>query len=142
VSARKVRTRKRAPIAPASFKRVRQVAALSVERCAQLLRVDPRTVRNWEAGRAAVPYSAYRLLRVESGQRLPGKAWRGWMLLDEHLVAPAGQRFSVHDMLWLSLSFRRAEAFSALYKRLSAAQAQQLGGPGGLGAGAPQEGQA
>ena len=65
--------------------------------------------------RSAAPYAAYRLLRLESGQRLPGNAWRGWTLSAEHLVSPAGDRYSVQDLTWLSLTFRRADAFSRMY---------------------------
>ena len=48
--------------------------------CGKFLHVTERCLRNWEAGRNAIPYAAYRLLRIHCGYQLPGASWRGWSI--------------------------------------------------------------
>jgi transcriptional regulator with XRE-family HTH domain len=75
------------------FREARLLAALSVSDAGKLFRVTPRTVRNWEAGRALVPYAAFKLLRILRGYELPGRAWRGYYLKGDTLWSPEGLAF-------------------------------------------------
>lgn len=88
-----------------------------MEGCAELLRVTPRTVWHWEGGDRRVPYAAFKLLRILKGYELPHPDWSGWTLHRGTLYTPAGQGFRADDLQWLSLVFRRAEAFSASRRR-------------------------
>jgi DNA-binding transcriptional regulator YiaG len=127
---------RRLQIEPQRFRRVRQAARLTAEACAKLLRVTRRTITNWEAGRARIPYSALRLLRIESGQQIPGAAWKGWYVNGDYICSPVGHRFCRAELLWLSLTFRRAEAFSVLYAKVDGCAARDP--MGGNAAGYPQ----
>jgi len=66
------------PISPARFKAARLVAGFSFPQTAEALQVTERTVRNWEAGRAKIPYAAFKLLTVLSGFALRDPARSGW----------------------------------------------------------------
>ncbi len=66
------------------------LAALTCSQAAQLLRVTVRTVRNWEQGKARVPYSAFEFLRISSGYALPGAPWVGWSIRGDALYSPEG----------------------------------------------------
>ena len=48
--------------------------------CAKHLHVTERCLHNWEAGRHAIPFAAFRLLRISCYMELPGKDWDGWRL--------------------------------------------------------------
>ena len=48
--------------------------------CAKHLHVTERCLRNREAGRHAIPFAAFRLLRISCYMELPGKDWDGWHL--------------------------------------------------------------
>lgn len=86
-----------------------------MERCAQLLRVSDRTIRNWEAGSARIPYAAYKLLRVLRGGRYLGDAiWADFRVCGPVLITPEGHRFHAGDLAWWSLLVRRARAFGDL----------------------------
>lgn len=98
-----------------AFRTARLQAALSRREAAELLFVDERTVRNWEAGRNAVPYAAYKLLKVLSGYALPGKAWEGWMLYGGVLVSPEGRDFGPSDLSWWGLTVAMARAWKKRY---------------------------
>ncbi|MFN3842515.1 MAG: VC1465 family Xer recombination activation factor [Rehaibacterium terrae] len=78
---------------------------------ARLLRVCPRTVRNWEAGRTRIPYAAFKPMRLLRGFELPGDAWRGWRLIGDTLWSPEGHGFRAGDHAWWSLLVRQAAAF-------------------------------
>lgn len=51
------------------FRDARHLCLLSIEACATLLRVSPRTVRNWEAGTIRIPCAAFKLMRIPPGLR-------------------------------------------------------------------------
>jgi transcriptional regulator with XRE-family HTH domain len=38
--------------------------------CAKFFHVTERTLHNWESGYCAIPYAAYRLLRIHCGYQL------------------------------------------------------------------------
>lgn len=88
----------------ADFVDVRLSAALTRAQAAQLLRVSVRTLRNWEQGKARVPYSAYALLRIHGGYALPGEAWQGWRIRGDALYSPEGLAFRASDAAWWSLT--------------------------------------
>lgn len=68
-----------------------------------------RTLRNWESGRNAIPYTALKLLRIRSYLELPGDAWRGWSISRGKLCTPEGHLLDPRDANWWSLLVRRAE---------------------------------
>jgi hypothetical protein len=81
--------------------------------------VTARTICHWESGRARIPYAPFKLLRVLLGGELPGEQWRGFFIRGERLYSPEDHGFTAADLSWLSLTFRRAEAFDSLYQQLA-----------------------
>lgn len=77
-------------IEPQDFRDVRKRSDLTRKQAADLLDVTVRTVQNWETGGARIPWLAYRMLRILTGYALPGKAWEGWTIHGDRLVAPNG----------------------------------------------------
>lgn len=92
-------------------------AGLNVEAVGKLLHVTPRTVRYWFAGKTAVPYASYRLLRILASYELPGDAWAGWHMHSGKLWTPEGYGFDPHDSNWWGLLVRKAALFHELYGR-------------------------
>lgn len=104
-------------------------AGLSIDDAAQLLHVTPRTIRYWFSGKTMVPYSAYKLLRIQCRFELPGANWAGWHMHSGRLWSPEGHGFDPHDSNWWSLLVRQARSFRILYDRENAFhQAIQAGG--------------
>ena len=56
--------------------------------CAKFLHVTERCLHNWERGRHAIPFAAFRLLRISCYMELPGKDWDGWHLSGGKLWTP------------------------------------------------------
>ena len=84
--------------------------------CAKFLHVTERTLHNWESGQHAIPYTAYKLLRLHASYELPGKAWHGWLLHSGKLWTPEGHGLTPADVhCWYNLA-RRAHLFSVLLK--------------------------
>jgi hypothetical protein len=83
----------------------------------KLFRVTPRTVQNWEAGRAMVPYAAFKLMRIMRGYELPGHAWKGWRLVGDTLWTPEGHGFKPEYQRWWSLTCRMAAEFRAMVRK-------------------------
>jgi hypothetical protein len=81
---------------------------------AKLLHVSERTIHNWVAGSVRVPYSAYKLLKIQLHYELPGKAWEGWSFAAGKLYTPEGYSLHPHDWSWWSLLARRAAMFGHL----------------------------
>lgn len=110
---------KRKPFKPVDyerFKETRLLAGMTRKQAAQLLFVTLRTVQLWEAGKVQIPYAAFRLLRIHTGYELPGRAWRGFMLLRESLISPEGKSFSPADLSYLSLTFSMARLWRKEYE--------------------------
>lgn len=107
-------------IDPRDFFDARRHALLSVDQVADLLHVHPKTVSKWERGLHRIPYPAYKLLRVLRRYELPEACWNGWEARNGALWSPAGHRFTPGDLAWLSLTFRRAEAFTEVRRQLQA----------------------
>ena len=90
----------------------------SVADVAKFLQVTPRTVHSWISGRARIPFSAYKLLRLQLRYELPGEAWRGWHITAGRLYTPEGHELNPADFSWWSLLVRRAAMFSSVYRDL------------------------
>jgi hypothetical protein len=84
---------------------------------ARTLQVTERTVYAWFSGKTAVPYAAYKLLRILSRFELPG--WPGWHMHSGRLWSPEGFGFDPVDGQWWSLLVRQARAFRASYARVN-----------------------
>jgi len=100
---------------------VRLLAALTRAQAAQLLCVTVRTLRNWEQGKARVPYSAYALLRIHGGYALPGEAWQGWCIRGDALYSPEGLAFRASDAAWWSLTCAMARQWLQMREQGAAA---------------------
>ena len=98
------------------FKRLCGDAGLSIDQAAKMLHVTPRTIRYWFAGKVAVPYAAYKLVRVLRWFELPGKPWAGWHMHSGKLWTPEGHGFTPDDQNWWSLLVRQARSFKTLYR--------------------------
>lgn len=84
--------------------------------CAKFLHVTERTLHNWESGRHAVPYAAYKLLRLQARHELPGQAWQGWLIHSGKLWTPEGHGLTPTDVhCWHNLA-RRAHLFEVLLR--------------------------
>lgn len=92
-------------------------AGLTLEATAKALHVTPRTVRNWFSGKTAVPYSAYRLVRIIGRFELPHPAWTGWVFHSGKLWTPEGHGFVPADSNCWSMLVRRARLFHQLVER-------------------------
>lgn len=77
---RKRHARRRWFVSAEGFRELRLTCLLSQRACADLLGVGLRSVRNWDRGRARVPWAVVRLLRILRNGELPGDAWEGWRL--------------------------------------------------------------
>ena len=60
---------------------------------AKALQVSERTLHNWVSGKTAVPYAAYKLLRVLCFHEIPFKTWQGWHFTGGKLWSPEGHGF-------------------------------------------------
>jgi transcriptional regulator with XRE-family HTH domain len=113
------RRRRAAHVDASGFKDARLIAGLTRQAAADLLGVTERTVRNWEAKRARVPYSAFKLMRILSGYELPGAAWRGFRLSKDVLWSPEGRAFAATDLSWWGLTVALARSFRLQHARAS-----------------------
>jgi DNA-binding transcriptional regulator YiaG len=104
--------RQRFPVPSWRFREARFSCGLSVEACADLLRISDRTIRNWESGTVRIPYAAYKLMRVLKGGKLLGPEWQDFYVWRGVLHTPEGHRFEAGELSWWSLLVRRASAFS------------------------------
>jgi len=90
---------------------------LSYDSAAKILHVTPRTVRYWAAGQTAIPYAAYRLLRIMTGAELPIPGWDGWHMHSGKLWSPEGFGFLPGDSSWWGHLVRKARLFQTMYDR-------------------------
>src|SRR5512140_1033776 len=93
------------PVDPERFSGQRRAALLSPKACSDLLGVSPRTILNWEKGRAAIPYAAFKLLRILTGGELPGAEWRGFWLKGSKLWTPEGKAYDAAELAYISNIF-------------------------------------
>lgn len=114
--------RKHFPVTAARFREARLSCFLTVEGCADLLRVSVRTVQNWESGTVRPPYAAYKLMRVLRGGKVLGPEWRGFTIRADRLNTPEGHTFHAGDLSWWSLLVRQARAYGNARRQLRALQ--------------------
>lgn len=93
------------------FRTARITLGLSIPDCAKLLRISVRTVSNWEAARARIPYTAYKLMRVLRGGKLLGPDWTGFQVRGNVLATPEGRELRSSDLVWWSLLILQAQEF-------------------------------
>lgn len=84
---------------------------------AKTLQVSERTLHNWVSGTTAVPYAAYKLLRVLCFHEIPFKGWHGWHFSGGKLWSPEGHGFIGTDSAWWSLLVRQARSSSVLFEQ-------------------------
>lgn len=89
-------------IDPEDFFVMRCRAGLTLKSAATLLDVTARTVRNWEQGMTAIPYSAYRLLKLVNGYVFTSPSWDGWFVRGDTLYSPSQRGFKPHELMYLS----------------------------------------
>lgn len=104
-------------IDPQDFRDMRRRADLTRKQAADLLDVTARTVQNWETGGARIPWLAYRMLRILTGSALPGKAWEGWTVQDDCLIAPNGRWFDANSLEQIERVFALARLWRQDYAR-------------------------
>jgi DNA-binding transcriptional regulator YiaG len=128
VSRRRYKRKPYRPVDHAKFKETRYLARLTVQEVAWLLHVTARTVANWESGKVAIPYAAFKLLRLHLGYELPGDAWKGWSLRGDTLWSPEGRPYTAAYLSyhWLTFAMARSWHQHAEKQRVSAeAQAKR-----------------
>lgn len=96
------------PPTPEDFIYTRMTSRMNQQEVADLLHVTLRTVKNWESGRATIPYTAYKLLRVMGRHELPGDQWDGWFISQGALWSPAGRSFESHELGYIGNMFAMA----------------------------------
>ena len=84
---------------------------------AKTLQVSERTLHNWVSGTTAVPYAAYKLLRVLCFHEIPFKTWHGWHFAGGKLWSPEGYGFTGLDGSWWSLLVRQAKSSGVLFEQ-------------------------
>jgi transcriptional regulator with XRE-family HTH domain len=110
---------KRCYIAPEDFRDLRRFSDLTRKQAADLLSVSVRTVQNWETGGARIPWMAYRMLRILRGYALPGKAWEGWTIHRDRLIAPNGRWYEANTLEQIEQIFGMARLWRKAYSRMS-----------------------
>lgn len=127
----------------ARFKVLCADAGLSIDQTAKALHVTPRTVRYWISGRVAVPYAAYRLVRILGGYELPDPAWAGWVFHSGKLWSPEGHGFVPSDSNWWGRLVSQARLWREQYERgrqfdlLMLRAGRSAPGPSGAACGPP-----
>jgi transcriptional regulator with XRE-family HTH domain len=97
------------------FRDLRKSADLTRKQAADILDVAVRTVQNWETGGARIPWMAYRMLRILSGYSLPGKAWEGWSVHGDRLIAPNGRWYEANSLEQIEVIFGMARLWHRAY---------------------------
>lgn len=113
VMRKKTKARKKY-IDPDAFYTARRRAGLDVINTADLLQVDPRTIRNWENGVCKIPYAAFRLLRMSAGYSILHGEWSGWGFHNGTLYAPEGRGFKPYELRYISTYISLAKHFLKL----------------------------
>lgn len=102
-------------IDPQDFRDMRRRADLNRKQVADLLDVTVRTIQNWETGGARIPWIAYRMLRILTGFAMPGKAWDGWTVHGDRIIAPNGRWFDANLLEQLERVYAMARLWRADY---------------------------
>lgn len=102
------------PVDHEKFRETRLLARLTQQEAACLLQVTERTIRLWESGHNAIPYAAYKLLRILTGYELPGTAWVGWSFSGDTLWSPERRGFTAAHLSYMWLTFAMARQRQAM----------------------------
>lgn len=84
------------------FHVARRRAGLDVVATADMLAVTERTIRNWENGTSAIPYAAFRVVRLAAGYQLMGDEWEGWTVWRGRLWTPENRSFMPHELRYIA----------------------------------------
>lgn len=93
----------------------RRRAGLTQQAAAEMLDVTLRTIRNWENGKSAIPYAAFRLMRLAGGYSLLGKGWEGWILQRGVLYSPENRSFQPYELRYIAHYIAMARSWFKLY---------------------------
>jgi len=104
-------------IDPQDFRDMRHRADLTRKQAADLLDVTGRTIQNWETGGARIPWMAYRMLCILTGYAMPGKAWEGWTIHGDRLIAPNGRWYEANTLEQIEQVFGMARLWRQDYTR-------------------------
>lgn len=107
----------------ARFKLLLADGGFTIDQAAKTLHVTPRTIRYWISGRVAIPYAAYRLMRILGRYELPDPRWHGWVFHSGKLWSPENYGFDPHDSNWWGLLVRKARGFQQMFERHAQLQA-------------------
>ncbi|GAB3333376.1 VC1465 family Xer recombination activation factor [Lysobacter aestuarii] len=111
------RAPRRNQITAEQFRDARVFGGLTRQDAADLLGVSLRTIGHWETGKSRPSYAAFKLLRVLRHGEFVDPAWQSYRVVRGKLVTPESHELVPADMGWLSLLFRRADAFSDLLRQ-------------------------
>ncbi|TDK23379.1 hypothetical protein E2F46_10685 [Luteimonas aestuarii] len=98
---------------------------MTLEGCADLLRVSVRTIQNWESGTSRIPYAAYKLMRVMRGGKFLGDGWQNFFVRRDVLITPQGHEFRASDLAWWSLLVRQAREYGNARRQLRELQSAE-----------------
>jgi hypothetical protein len=73
-----------------------------------MLRVDLRTIKNWEQGKNTITYAAYKLIRILGRYELPFNPWGNWFVDGNTLYSLSGRTFYVHELTYIGNYFSMA----------------------------------
>jgi hypothetical protein len=107
------KTRSRIYIDPSDFVLMRHRAFLTVTKTARLLDVDYKTVSNWEKGKARIPYTAYRVLKLKVGYVFDDEYFGEWFTRGNILWSPEGRAFYAHELRYIGSYFWMARQWLA-----------------------------
>jgi DNA-binding transcriptional regulator YiaG len=89
-------------IDPDDFHLMRRRASLTTLEAAKLLDVTHKTLQNWEKGRARIPYTAYRVLKIKVGYVFNDDFFKDWFVRGDTLWSPENRGFKPHELRYLA----------------------------------------
>ena len=100
-------------IDPSDFNLMRHRAFLTTQQTAELLDVTHRTVLNWEKGKARIPYTAYRVLKMKVGYVFNDEHFHDWFVKGDTLWSPEGRGFKPQELRYIANYFWMARQWLA-----------------------------
>ena len=108
---------------PERFGTLRRVCGLTQARCADLLKVSVRTVKNWEHGTCKIPWAAFKVLRLISRDDIEQPGWNGWYFRRGLLWSPDDRPFDPVKLYPLHWTFAEIRFLRATVEKLRSAAA-------------------
>ncbi len=105
---------------PEKFNRYRLIAfGWDRQICADFLFCSERTIREWEAARRPIPYTAYRLVKLKADGRILDDEWEGWTCRGQSLFSPVNREYKSTELSYLDLFLTAARGylFKAKHKK-------------------------